>query len=168
MTECSHFQPGQKMSTVLLRALGMYDFGNIRDWEEFKKNVSLVISEKKIPVYFRPEAKMTNGKGILKFKTYPFSFSLRVQPICIEVTRPFVDISLTTLGSSYWYNVFFFMFSPCTIYNLKFLPALEKKNLSDSNFAEIVRQNIATGLNVTGRLEMIAMIIEILILGANN
>lgn len=40
------------------------------------------------------------------------------------------------------------MFSPATIYNLHFLPVLEKKNLTDAEFAEIVRQNIATMLKV--------------------
>ncbi|KAJ8955974.1 hypothetical protein NQ318_006245 [Aromia moschata] len=40
------------------------------------------------------------------------------------------------------------MFSPCTNYKLKFLSPLEKKSHSDAEFAEVVRQNIATALKV--------------------
>lgn len=136
------------MKPVLARALGTHDFGNMTNFEAFKKNISVLISENKIPVYFRPEAKLTNGKALLKFKAYPFSFSSKVQPICIEVSRPFLHTAVTTIGANYWQNVFFFMFSPSTIYNLQFLPVLEKKNLTDAEFADIVRQNIAAILKV--------------------
>lgn len=146
--------------SLLSKALGMHYFGSISNMEAFKKNVSELISEKKIPVYFRPEAKLTNGKGLLKFKEYPFSFSSKIQPISIEVCRPFLDISVNTLGSTYWQNVFFFMFSPCTIYTLKFLPALEKKNLSDAEFAEIVRQNIGAALKVSLGLDHVSQMVH--------
>lgn len=102
----------------------------------------------KVPVYFRPEAKITNGRALLKFKTYPFSFSSKVQPLCIEISRPYLGISVSTLGAGYWDNLFFFMFSPITVYNLEFLPVVEKKSYTDAEFAEAVRQNISSALKV--------------------
>lgn len=128
--------------------MSTYYFGNIANFDAFKKNVCQFISEKKIPLYFAPEGKPTNGKALIKFKSYPFQFSTKVQPICITVERPFLNISVTTLGSSYFSDVFFFMFSPLTNYRLRFLSPLEKKNQSDSEFAEAVRHSVAGALKV--------------------
>lgn len=136
------------MSPLLSRVLATHYFGPVTNFDAFKSNVLRLISIEKIPVYFRPEAKITNGRALLKFKTYPFTFSSKVQPLCIEISRPYLGISVYTLGSGYWDNVFFFMFSPITVYSLEFLPVLEKKNLPETDFAEIVRQNISSALKV--------------------
>lgn len=136
------------MSSLLSRAFGTHYFGPVTNFDAFRSNVLRLISEEKIPAYFRPEAKITNGRALLKFKTYPFTFSTKVQPLCIEISRPYLGISVCTLGSGYWDNVFFFMFSPITVYTLEFLPVLEKKHVSDAAFAEIVRQNISLALKV--------------------
>lgn len=136
------------MPPLLSRAFATHYFGPVTNFDAFKSNVLRLVTEEKVPVYFRPEAKITNGRALLKFKSYPFSFSSKVQPLCIEVSRPYLGISVCTLGSGYWDNVFFFLFSPMTVYNVQFLPVLEKKNLSDADFAEIVRQNISSALKV--------------------
>lgn len=128
--------------------MSTYYFGSVVNFDAFKKNVCKFISEKKIPLYFTPEGKLTNGKALIKFKSYPFQFATKVQPICITIERPFLNISVTTLGSSYLSDVFFFMFSPLTNYRLHFLTPLEKENYSDTEFAEVVRQRIATALKV--------------------
>lgn len=136
------------MPLLLSRAFATHYFGPIANFDAFKTNVHQLITNEKTPVYFRPEAKITNGRALLKFKSYPFTFSSKVQPLCIEISRPYFGISVCTLGSGYWDNVFFFMFSPVTVYNIQFLPTLEKKNLSDTDFAEIVRENISSTLKV--------------------
>ncbi|KAJ8964301.1 hypothetical protein NQ314_005001 [Rhamnusium bicolor] len=141
-------KPATRVSLEKMLGLSTYCFGSIANFDTFKKNVYNFISEKKLPVYFAPEGKLTNGKALIKFKSYPFQFTPKVQPVCISIERPFLDISVTTLGSSYFSDVFFFMFSPLTNYKLKFLSPLEKKIQSDSEFAEIVRQNIAAALKV--------------------
>lgn len=140
------------MSPLLSRAFATHYFGPVTNFEAFKSNVHRLITTEKIPAYFRPEAKITNGRALLKFKTYPFTFSTKVQPLCIEISRPYLGISVSTLGSGYWDNVFFFMFSPFTVYSIEFLPVLEKKNHADAEFAEIVRQNISAALKVKGFL----------------
>ncbi|KAG5887830.1 hypothetical protein JTB14_022688 [Gonioctena quinquepunctata] len=101
-----------------------------------------------MPLYFAPEGKPTNGKALLKFKTYPFEFTSKIQPICISIERPLLDISVTTLGTSYSSDLFYFMFCPITVYKLKFLTPLEKKCMPDTDFAEIVRKDIASALKI--------------------
>lgn len=136
------------MPPLLSRAFATHYFGPVTNFDAFKNNVLQLVTVEKIPVYFRPEAKITNGRALLKFKSYPFTFSSKVQPLCVEISRPYLGISVCTLGSGYWNNVFFFMFSPVTIYNVQFLPALEKKNLSDAELSEIARENISSALKV--------------------
>lgn len=136
------------MTPLLSKAFATHYFGPVTNFDTFRSNVLRLISAEKIPTYFRPEAKITNGRALLKFKAYPFTFSSKVQPLCIEISRPYLGISVCTLGSGYWDNVFFYMFSPFTVYSIEFLPVLEKKNLSDAEFAEIVRQNISSSLKV--------------------
>uniref|UniRef100_V5GFZ1 Lipid droplet-regulating VLDL assembly factor AUP1 n=1 Tax=Anoplophora glabripennis TaxID=217634 RepID=V5GFZ1_ANOGL len=140
--------PGTKVSLEKILGTSTYYFGSVANFDAFKKNICQFISEKKIPLYFTPEGKLTNGKALIKFKSYPFQFATKIQPICITVERPFLNISVTTLGSSYFSDVFFFMFSPLTNYRLNFLTPLEKENHSDSEFAEVVRQSIATALKI--------------------
>ncbi|RZC32484.1 ancient ubiquitous protein 1-like, partial [Asbolus verrucosus] len=147
-TATGSVSPGTQMHPALARGLGIHYFGNQTNLETFKHNVLQLLTEHQIPVHFTPEDKITNGRAVLKFKTYPFSLTNKVQPVCISIERPFLDLSVTTLGSSYWIDVLFYMFSPLTNYKLKFLPPLERKSLLEAEFSEIVRQNIATALKI--------------------
>ncbi|EFA08762.1 lipid droplet-regulating VLDL assembly factor AUP1 [Tribolium castaneum] len=147
-TATGSVSPGAQMHPALARGLGVHYFGTQTNLESFKKNVADFLSEQQIPVHFTPEEKITNGKALLKFKSYPFSLTNKVQPVCISIERPFLDLSVTTLRSSYWTDVLFYMFSPLTNYKLKFLPPLEKKSVAEAEFSEIVRQNIASALKV--------------------
>nr|CAI5849178.1 unnamed protein product [Callosobruchus analis] len=123
-----------------------FDFGSLSELGRFKENVQKFIVENKTPAFFAPEEKPTNGKCLLKFKTYPFQLSTKVQPICIQIERPFFNISVTVLGSSYTYDALFFMFSPITNYKIRFLDAVDRRCLSDEEFAEDVRQKIGACL----------------------
>ncbi|CAG9861905.1 unnamed protein product [Phyllotreta striolata] len=136
--------------TTLEKILGLstYCFGSATNLDNFKNNIKQFMADKKIPIYFAPEEKITNGRGLLKFKTYPFEFANKVQPICIKIDRPFLDVSITTVGSTFTSDMLYYLFSPITNYKLTFLPPLEKKSMSDEEFGEIVRQNIATSLKV--------------------
>lgn len=107
------------------------------------------LSEKKALFHFLPEGKPTNGKALLKFKTYPFEIITKIQPVCISIERPVIDIAISTLGSNYFSDIFYYMFCPFTNYKLRFLASLEKKTVSSEEFAEIARQNIASALQVT-------------------
>ncbi|XP_044270985.1 lipid droplet-regulating VLDL assembly factor AUP1-like [Tribolium madens] len=147
-TATGSVSPGAQMHPSLARGLGIHYFGSQTNLESFKKNLVDFLSEQQVPIHFTPEEKITNGKALLKFKSYPFSLTNKVQPVCISIERPFLDLSVTTLGASYWTDVLFYMFSPLTNYKLKFLPPLEKKSLVETEYSEVVRQNIASALKV--------------------
>ncbi|XP_076258322.1 lipid droplet-regulating VLDL assembly factor AUP1-like [Rhynchophorus ferrugineus] len=129
-----------------LPGLGIINFGSVCT-DDFKNNLEAVKS-KNVSLYLCPEELPTNGKGILKFNTKYFEFFDEIQPICVTVKRPLLDISVSTISSTCWNDIIYFMYSPCTIYTIKILPALEKKNLSGEEFATIVRDNIATELKI--------------------
>ncbi|KAJ8955973.1 hypothetical protein NQ318_006244 [Aromia moschata] len=81
--------PGTRVFLEKMLVLSNYCFGNISNFDTFKKNIYQFLTDKKIPLYFAPEGKATNGKALLKFKSYPFQFAQKVQPVCISLERPF-------------------------------------------------------------------------------
>lgn len=101
--------------------------------------------------HFFIEESSTNGKALLKFNSQYFKFFQKVQPLCITIKRPLLNIAISTLGSTYMNDILYFMFSPFTNYNIKFLPSMERKSLSEDEFADIIRQNIASDLKVSFR-----------------
>lgn len=146
------FQPINKNVFEKVLQIGTYKFGNTGNIENFKKNLSQFLTEKKKPLHFTPEEKPTNGRALLKFKTYPFEITTKIQLICINIERPIIDIATSTLGSNYFSDVFYFMFCPFTNYKLRFQASLEKKSFSSNEFAEIARQNLASALKVSYHL----------------
>lgn len=128
--------------------LGLKNFGPQTNLEEIKKCIGSFLSSSSVPVLFQPEGKLTNGQGVLKFKDWPFSLSEQVQPLYLQLRRPIFDISISTITSGFWSDMFWYLFSPWTIYNVCFLPVERKGDFNDTDFAENVRQKIATGLMV--------------------
>lgn len=118
--------------------------------DEIKKCIGVFITNNTIPILFQPENKITNGKSLLKFKDWPFSFTNEVQPIILNVQRPIFDVAVTHLESTHWSDMFWYLFSPVTVYNLCFLPVIEKGEMSDVEFAEEVRKMMARELKVVG------------------
>lgn len=113
-----------------------------------KKNIAAYLTKATLPLYLQPEWKATNGSGVLKFKTWPFALCDSVQPISIVVDRPYLGANVATADSTNLTNLFYYLFSPYTIYKFKFLQTVQKQNLSDEEFAERVRQVIANDLKV--------------------
>ncbi|KAF2883254.1 hypothetical protein ILUMI_22924 [Ignelater luminosus] len=143
--------PGKTFfNSLLSTAFGVRFFGlnSSTNFNNFKKSIATTITERTVPIHFQPESKQTNGRAILKFKTWPFGLCSQVQPVCIEVNRPFLDIKVSAFDSAYWTDTMIYLFSPCTNYKLRFLPTVAKMNLPESEFAEKVRQDIANGLKV--------------------
>ncbi|XP_060535791.1 lipid droplet-regulating VLDL assembly factor AUP1-like [Cylas formicarius] len=140
--------PSKSFTLQSVVGFGTKDFGSLSNVESFKKNIEVLFTKKRIPVHFCPEEKPTNGRALLKFNSKYFQFLTKLQPICVTVERPFLNISVSKIGSSYLSNVLYFMYSPVTNYKLKFLPSLEKKSFTDDEFAEIARQNIASELKI--------------------
>lgn len=58
------------------------------------------------------------------------------------------DLAPTCLESTYWYDIFWYLFSPITIYTLSFLPVIEKGEMNDIEFADEVRKAMSRELQV--------------------
>lgn len=145
------FQPcATTLNSPLSYAIGLYNFNTISNVDEVKKSISVFIVNNSVPLLFQPENKITNGETLLKFKEWPFSLTNEVQPVFLKVYRPVFDISVTTIESSYWSDIFWYLFSPYTIYHLSFLPVTEKGELTDSEYADEVRKSMAIAMKVIG------------------
>ncbi|XP_050303142.1 lipid droplet-regulating VLDL assembly factor AUP1-like [Anthonomus grandis grandis] len=131
-----------------LPAFGIPDLGSVNNTDTFKKNLESISKEKNVPIYVCPEEASTNGRALLKFNSKYFKFFQKVQPLCITIKRPLFDLSISTLKSTCLNDIIYFMYSPFTNYSIKFLPSMEKKCLSEDEFAEIVRENIASELKI--------------------
>ncbi|XP_017774099.1 PREDICTED: ancient ubiquitous protein 1-like [Nicrophorus vespilloides] len=141
-------KPSSEIDTRLSLLCGEKYFGTIANLDAFKKNLSVFMSSKKVPIYFQPEGVMTNGKAVLKFNTWPFSMCSKFQPVVINIDRPILNIAANTMDAHYWTDVFFYMFSPLTVYNVQYLPSIEKKAFSDEDLANISQQAIAHALKI--------------------
>ena len=107
------------------------------------------------PIIYFPEMISTGcERAVLKFDPKPFDIDLEscrlsIQPVCITIHRPFLSISINSIYSSDFFNFLLIVFSPVTIFNLKFLEKqCKRENESSAEFAERVRQLIATSLNL--------------------
>jgi 1-acyl-sn-glycerol-3-phosphate acyltransferase len=112
---------------------------NLNDLYKLKQNY---------PIITFPEGVCTNGRrALLKFDPKPFDIELEgltVKPVCLSVHRPFLPLSINYLYSSDFLNMLIIMFSPITIFNLRFLPKQTKQsNESSVDFAERVRALVA-------------------------
>ncbi|KAF5279756.1 hypothetical protein FQA39_LY05446 [Lamprigera yunnana] len=135
-------------NSLLSTALGLQNFGSASaNFDTLKKNITSAITNN-VPIYFQPEFKQTNGKTVLKFKTWPFEICNKVQPISVEVSRPFLDIKVSTFDGAFWTDTLAYLFSPYTCYKLRFLPVVEKMTLSETEFADKVRTDVAHALKV--------------------
>ncbi len=103
--------------------LGFHDFGVKQGRDVLIENVKshLNLNENPIPILSYPEGATTNGRvGLLKFSSWLFTLDLQMQPIFIRATRPPpINISTSVLGSRWWSDLFWFLFVPFTIFNIK-------------------------------------------------
>nr|XP_060635630.1 lipid droplet-regulating VLDL assembly factor AUP1 [Anolis sagrei ordinatus] len=75
------------------------------------------------PLLLFPEETTTNGRvGLLRFSTWPFSISDTVQPVALQVQRPFVTVSVA--GASWVTELLWTFFVPFTVYQVRWLPSV--------------------------------------------
>uniref|UniRef100_UPI00358F5BED lipid droplet-regulating VLDL assembly factor AUP1 isoform X2 n=1 Tax=Myxine glutinosa TaxID=7769 RepID=UPI00358F5BED len=93
-----------------------------------------------------PEEACTSGKvGLLKFSSWAFAISLSVQPATLSVHRPVVAVNV--LGSSWLYDLLWTFFVPCTVYQVRWLPVVTKKeNQTHEEFAKLVQELLGSAL----------------------
>ncbi|XP_048745570.1 lipid droplet-regulating VLDL assembly factor AUP1-like [Ostrea edulis] len=136
------------LSSCMQWLTGFKDFGSSKGADILEENIKKFVRESKFPVLLHPEKTTTNGTGLLKFMSFPFSLG-KVQPVVLQVTRWPMTMAVTTLTSNIYQDFLWSLFVPYTIYKVKLLPEEEcGEEESVENFAERVRGNMAECLNV--------------------
>jgi len=134
------------------------DSGNQRDLLKFirlaennevcEKELKEVLDNPSITAVVFPEDFATDGKVLLPFREWPFKLNVRIQPISIEVIRPFC-ITTSLLTSCWWSDLLWSFFCPFTIYQIKMDPDIMKQaDQTTEQFIEKARRTIARKLTV--------------------
>ncbi|XP_060103224.1 lipid droplet-regulating VLDL assembly factor AUP1-like [Heteronotia binoei] len=98
------------------------------------------------PLLLFPEETTTNGRvGLLRFSTWPFSILDVVQPVALQVQRPFVAVS--TADASWVTELLWTFFVPFTIYQVRWLPSVCRR-------AEETREELALRVQELLALEL--------------
>ncbi|XP_062837995.1 lipid droplet-regulating VLDL assembly factor AUP1 isoform X1 [Anolis carolinensis] len=126
------------------------------------------------PLLLFPEETTTNGRvGLLRFSTWPFSISDTVQPVALQVQRPFVsvllpwrlftDLSLSTslpmhplqippksvADASWVTELLWTFFVPFTVYQVRWLPSVcRQAEETREEFALRVQELLASELGL--------------------
>nr|XP_056711704.1 lipid droplet-regulating VLDL assembly factor AUP1 [Euleptes europaea] len=98
------------------------------------------------PLLLFPEETTTNGRvGLLRFSTWPFSILDMVQPVALQVQRPFVAVS--TADASWVTELLWTFFVPFTVYQVRWLPSVCRR-------AEETREELALRVQELLALEL--------------
>ncbi|XP_062991914.1 lipid droplet-regulating VLDL assembly factor AUP1 [Elgaria multicarinata webbii] len=100
------------------------------------------------PLLLFPEETTTNGRaGLLRFSSWPFSILDAVQPVALQVQRPFVAVSVA--DASWITELLWTFFVPFTIYQVRWLPSIcRPAEETREEFALRVQELLAQELGV--------------------
>ncbi|XP_071442000.1 lipid droplet-regulating VLDL assembly factor AUP1-like isoform X2 [Hetaerina americana] len=136
-------------------AIGVMDLGVKQGSESLIQNAaSHLMKPTAAPLFAQPEGGSTNGKkGLLKFGTWPFSLGsacTSVQPVALSVWRPGItDLAPSPLASRPWMDLFWFLFVPFTLFTVRYLPCVQKKEgETTEEFSDRVQELVAANLNL--------------------
>ncbi|XP_015608145.1 ancient ubiquitous protein 1 [Cephus cinctus] len=136
------------LPSALSNALGLQDM-NMSSKDALIANIKEFLASSEWNIALQPEFGSTNSRvALLKFNSWPFSIEPSVQPVVITTRRPeFSDIRLTSVASTWWTDVFWFMFVPYTMFNLRYLKV--KRNSNQEVLARNVETDIAEALHLS-------------------
>lgn len=136
-----------ELPTALSNALGLQKM-DMSSKEILIANIKQFLSTSTYSVAIQPEFGTTNSKlALLKFNSWPFSIETSVQPVAIKASRPqFVPVHITSLASTWWTEVFWFMFVPYTVFTLKYLKI--RRNPDHEILVREVEKDIADALGL--------------------
>lgn len=136
-----------ELPTALSNALGLQKM-NMSSKETLIANIKQFLSTSTYSVTVQPEFGTTNSQvALLKFNSWPFSIETSVQPVAIKASRSeFVPVHLTSLASTWWTDVFWFMFVPYTVFILKYLKI--RRNPEHEILVREVEKDIADALGL--------------------
>ncbi|XP_028600486.2 lipid droplet-regulating VLDL assembly factor AUP1 isoform X2 [Podarcis muralis] len=100
------------------------------------------------PLLLFPEETTTNGRvGLLRFSSWPFSILDSVQPVALQVQRPFVAVSVA--DASWVTELLWTFFVPFTVYQVRWLPPIARLvEETREEFALRVQELLALELGV--------------------
>ena len=136
-----------ELPAALGNALGL-QMMDMSSKEALITNIKQFLSTSKCNAALQPEFGTTNSRvALLKFNSWPFTIEASVQPVALKVQRPeFIPICVTSLASTWWTDVFWFMFVPYTVFTFKYLKV--KKNTDSEVLVREVEKDIATSLGL--------------------
>lgn len=136
-----------ELPSALSNAFGLREM-NMTNKDALIADIKEYLSTSHCNVALQPEFGLTNGRvALLKFNLWPFSIERSVQPIVLQAWRPeFACIRLTSIASTWWTDVFWFMFVPCTVFTLTYLNL--RRNDDHQALAAQVERDIATYLKI--------------------
>lgn len=136
-----------ELPPVLSKALGL-QMMDMTNKETLIANIKQFLSTSKCNIALQPEFGTTNSRvALLKFNSWPFTIETSVQPVAIKAWRPeFTSISLSSLASTWWTDVFWFMFVPYTVFTIKYLKI--KQNADPEVLVREIEKDIATSLGL--------------------
>lgn len=137
-----------EIPNALSHALGLQEM-NMSNTGTLITNIRQFLSTTHCNIALQPEFSTTNSRvALLQFNSWPFIIETSVQPVAIKVTRPAITpVHITSLASTWWTDVFWFMFVPYTVFILKYLKI--KRNTDHKLLARQVEYDIANALGLT-------------------
>ena len=135
------------LPSSLSEALGLQKM-DMSSKDALVANIKQFLASTKCNIALQPEFGATNSRvALLKFNSWPFGIEPVVQPVVIKAKRPeFVDVRLTSVASTTWTDVLWFMFVPYTIFTLKYLKA--RKNTDQEILVREIEKEIADELKI--------------------
>ncbi|XP_037092681.1 lipid droplet-regulating VLDL assembly factor AUP1-like [Pollicipes pollicipes] len=114
--------------------------------------VERCVTEEGRALLLQPEGANTSGRaGLLTFSAQCVPRSLEVQPVALRAQRPpLTDVSISTLASSTFSDLLYFLFVPGTLFTVSFLkPMKMQETETTAEFLERIRLAIALHLKIT-------------------
>ncbi|XP_038868214.1 lipid droplet-regulating VLDL assembly factor AUP1-like [Salvelinus namaycush] len=129
-------------------ARGFMELGAVSGQDEMESLRRYCSSPGTLPLLLFPEEDTTNGRsGLLKFSSWPFSLTDSIQPVALQVKRPF--LALSTPDSFWLTELLWTFFVPCTVYHVRWLPPVSRQDEESlQEFANKIQGLLATELGV--------------------
>ena len=104
--------------------------GNNKARDNVRSVVQNLIDNETSPILVFPEGGLASGRtALLQYHKFMFSLGVPVQPIMIKLSRPLpINVNCEREGTTFFDNVFWFVFLPFQSFHLTFLDSVSKED----------------------------------------